>query len=486
MQSLVMSIIILVYSAFNALFIKRLSAKLHYAVWIVLLAGLLIPINHLTGSGLINIPISTDTIHVAPMAFPGGPFVQANNLQDITTAIPVKELSLRWPVSPLMVCILIWGIVAAIVFAYQIKRYSWFANTISRWSEPVKDEFSLSIFRDVKEKLGLGNKKIEFRICEFTNSSLLTGFLQPVVVLPKKQFEADELELILHHELIHYKRRDLYVKFLSALAVSIHWFNPIVHWMTALMQADMEASCDEIVLQGEGDENRRFYAELMIKMMSGRRSEGSILSTCFYGGKRSVKKRLITILNSPSKVKRSTIFITVIFFAAITLFSGSVFAFTAQSPRKHIEDDEYISLEQVKETAIAAVGGGMIGRTERKYNKDGKFEHYTVSIIFGENKYDVAVDIHDGTVRNLKMEQVTTIDKNVYDMSGIIAANAAKSIAIERAGGGVATMCKLEYRPLDSALAYHVHVANDGVWEHCVEINAITGNVNFYEPRHRP
>lgn len=69
---------------------------------------------------------------------------------------------------------------------------------------------------------------IDLYVCGFVSSSMLTGFLRPVILLPEKHFETDELEFIFRHELIHYKRRDLVIKFLSVIAVSLHWFNPFV------------------------------------------------------------------------------------------------------------------------------------------------------------------------------------------------------------------------------------------------------------------
>ena len=496
LESLVMSAVILSFLLLNALSLKVFSAKLRYAVWTVLLAGLLIPMNQVIGDGFIAIPLSVEMQkrYAASETLPGESSMRTNLTQALTagnTVKTVKDATSGLNVSPLMACIIVWGIVAAAILFYQIRRYFRFVSIIRRWGEPVKDEATLSIFRSVQEEKGLGNKKIDLRICEFVPSTLLTGFLRPMVVLPKKHFEADELELIFRHELIHFKRYDLFIKLLSVIAVSVHWFNPIVHWMNAAMQADGEACCDEAVLQDLGTENRQFYAELMIKMIGDKNVAGIMLSTCFYGGKRSVKRRLDAILDNTRKIKK-TAYAIFIAFSALTVFSGSVFTFTIQNDitphefSKTIKGIQNISPERANEVALKTIDGGIVGRTEIKYNKNGEITHYTVTLVKDYNKYDVNVDAYDEIIKNVKMEQFTTVDANVSDLTGIIGNDRAMSIALERAGGGVVTMCRLETKPFEDLLVYHVHVANNAQWEHCVEIDAVSGSINFYEPRHKP
>ena len=58
---------------------------------------------------------------------------------------------------------------------------------------------------------------------------MMTGFVKPRILLPDADFTTDELRLILKHELVHYKRRDLWYKGLVLAANAIHWFNPAVY-----------------------------------------------------------------------------------------------------------------------------------------------------------------------------------------------------------------------------------------------------------------
>ena len=41
---------------------------------------------------------------------------------------------------------------------------------------------------------------------------MITGIFAPVIIIPKMNQHLDKLEIVLTHELIHYKRKDLWIK----------------------------------------------------------------------------------------------------------------------------------------------------------------------------------------------------------------------------------------------------------------------------------
>ena len=429
MTSLITSAIILVILGFNVLFSKVLTAKLRYAVWLVVLAGLIIPLRPVIGDGLVTVPLPA-TVQAQPDKTPKAaePLPEADSAQESTAA--------GFTLSLIMMCLPVWGVVAAIIFAYHIWRYIRFIRIIRRWGAPVKDEKVLSALRAVQAEKGLSNKKINLKICSFVSSSMLTGFFRPVILLPEKPFEEDELELIFRHELIHYTRRDLLVKLLSVIAVSIHWFNPIVYRLCSAIQTDGEASCDEAVLQDASMENRQFYAEVIIGMIGGKNTAGTMLSTCFYGGKSSIKKRLDSIMDTTRKMKKPAV-IVLVAVAALAIFSGSVFAFSnyqpeitetassspsseeqaplstaapalsdsqsSPSPSPSLPDSE-ITAERAKEIALAIAGGGTV--TECKLDYENDRQVYEIEIIYENTKHEMDVDAISGVISDYSMEAV--------------------------------------------------------------------------------
>ncbi len=83
------------------------------------------------------------------------------------------------------------------------------------------------------------------------DSPVMTGMISPVILLPDMAFTEEELSMILRHELVHWKRRDIWYKFVLLLANAVHWFNPLVWVMARQADQDIEISCDGAVLAGK-------------------------------------------------------------------------------------------------------------------------------------------------------------------------------------------------------------------------------------------
>ena len=491
LESLVMSSIILTFFVFSTLFLKRVRARLRYAVWVVFLVGLLIPMSFLTNAGFVSIELPAEGSLRSVQT--GEPLHLPHWENSVELESPEKEaenaFSSAFIASPFVLGIWIWCAGAAVIWIYHILRYFRFVALMQRWAARVDEESILSVFRSVQKELGLSEDKIELRSCELVSSSLLIGFLRPVIILPKDHFETDELEVLFRHELIHYKRRDLYIKLLSVAAISVHWLNPVVYFMNAAIQADGEASCDEAVLRDANEEDRHFYAELMIKMIGSRNTTKTMLSTCFYASKKSVKKRLNAILTHTESMRKPA-YATFAAFAVMTLLSGSVFALQPDEPAPDrtngsVSSRENISLTQAKDAAVKAAGGGTVGRYEIRYDKHGAIYHYKIILANGDAMYDIDVDGLDGEVKKIETKPITTVDANVYETEGLMEAAKAREIAVESAGGGVVVECRLEKMSREQILVYHIHVVIEQ-WEYCVEVDANTGAIHKFEPRFLP
>jgi len=532
---LVMSVIALAILIFNLLFPKAFPAKLRYAVWLVVLVGLLIPFRPVIGNGLITVPIPAAAgAQVGVTQSAGlGTSPETAPAQDITEVETAENTPAGWSISPATVCVLVWGIVAVLIFAWHIWRYIRFIRTIRRWGVEVKDKNTLSILRSVQVESGVDYKKIGLKVCGFVSSSMLTGFWRPVILLPEKYFEADELKLIFRHELIHYKRRDLLVKLLSVIAVSIYWFNPIVYWLCAAMQTDGEASCDEAVLLDADKENRQFYAEVIIGMIGGRNTAGTLLSTCFYGGKSSIKRRLDSIMDTTRKIKKPAI-AALLVVMALTVFSGSVFALSIQEPPDAVTppiipevtttDSGTITAARAKEIALATVGGG----TVTDCILEGEREVYKATVLYGDKKYGMDIDAASGAVTNYRLETIeaatspaspetqapsdtpapasadppsstttpattdtpppatatppssgsqSTPSPSTPSSNSEITTERAKEIALTKVGGGTVTECKLDYENGRKVCEIKIVYGNT---KYEMDVDAITGAISDY------
>lgn len=93
------------------------------------------------------------------------------------------------------------------------------------------------------------------------------GLFHPKIYLPSTISQV-EIPFILAHERHHIKRKDHITRCFAFLALTIHWFNPLVWLAFFLSQKDMELSCDEEVLKTESSERKREYASALVRFSS--------------------------------------------------------------------------------------------------------------------------------------------------------------------------------------------------------------------------
>ena len=161
-------------------------------------------------------------------------------------------------------------------------------QTVNRWSEKIKDEKILAIMKNIINELAISGQ-IGLYLCPYIGSPMMIGLFEPGILLPTQNYSEDEIHFILKHELIHYKRKDLWYKCLMLLATAIHWFNPVIYLMSKAINIQCELSCDAEVISGTDANTRQRYCETLIGILKNQSSLKTALSTNFYGGKRYEK-----------------------------------------------------------------------------------------------------------------------------------------------------------------------------------------------------
>lgn len=141
----------------------------------------------------------------------------------------------------------------------------------------------------------LGRQMAVKRTAQVT-SPLTYGLFRPVILLPRDfPQEGEALSFVLAHELAHIKRWDVARKWVLALAVSVHWFNPLVWLMYVLANRDIELACDEAVTCSMERQEKAAYP-MSLLALAERRSGAAPLGTGF--GKKAVKERVMTMLKA--------------------------------------------------------------------------------------------------------------------------------------------------------------------------------------------
>lgn len=322
--SVTMSILVLLYIWMTPLLAKRYSIRSRYYTWLVIVIGLIIPFRPQFHPPIVGVSIPNHTII---------PMIQGEN----HTFTPIKHT-----ISNSISNITMWQIagviwlVGMVVFlaSHAIKHYR-FMKFVSRWSVNITNTELSAIMQELKIELGL-TKNIGLQFCDSILSPMMIGFIHPRILLSNAEFTKEEFRFIIKHELIHYKRYDLWYKSLILIATGIHWFNPIIYFMAKMIDIQCELSCDEAVIRNADADTRLHYSETIIGAAKYQSKQKTVLSTNFYGGKKGMKKRIFSIMDMSKKRTGIIVFCGVLVFTLGTGFAFEVNAGINESIKEDI------------------------------------------------------------------------------------------------------------------------------------------------------
>ncbi len=80
----------------------------------------------------------------------------------------------------------------------------------------------MNLLSDCEEKLNI-KTRVELSRNPLIASPIMIGFFRARIVLPACELDDKELSYIFVHELIHYKQRDMFYKWLIQIVVCAHW-----------------------------------------------------------------------------------------------------------------------------------------------------------------------------------------------------------------------------------------------------------------------
>ena len=118
------------------------------------------------------------------------------------------------------------GMILSVI--WRLYTYRGFVREIRTDWIPVTDEGVFSKSVEIQRRLRIGHH-VPLYESGRVNSPMLIGLRKPCIVLPSEllaemRVKGNEMCLILHHELVHYKRRDIWYKWLFQAVLCIHWF----------------------------------------------------------------------------------------------------------------------------------------------------------------------------------------------------------------------------------------------------------------------
>ena len=160
----------------------------------------------------------------------------------------------------------IWGTGVLIFLLVVMISYFRFLCRKNKNSVKISDN---KIFSEVKNELKI-SKHIGLKAAADIKSPMLVGVLFPTVYIPCREIPDDNMRMVLLHELTHYKRKDLLVKWFAILANAVHWFNPLCYLACANLSEACEVSCDMSVTKNMPEEEQKLYMQTILNLATER------------------------------------------------------------------------------------------------------------------------------------------------------------------------------------------------------------------------
>lgn len=151
---------------------------------------------------------------------------------------------------------------------------------------------------------------------------MLIGLRRAKIILPDRDYEPYELQNILRHEMVHFCRHDLAVKWLVTIANAVHWFNPIAYLVRREMNLACELSCDAAVIKDMDANARQSYGDTLISVVADGRYPVGFVSTTMCEDKKKLKERLVSIMKHKKSTKTAILLSAVL--AVVIIASGVV------------------------------------------------------------------------------------------------------------------------------------------------------------------
>ncbi|MBR5430421.1 MAG: right-handed parallel beta-helix repeat-containing protein, partial [Firmicutes bacterium] len=193
----------------------------------------------------------------------------------------------------------VWAIGAVTALLWYLSGYLRFARSLRRTLQP-------PLAGDLEAYNAIYDRRSPrlFRSRAVTTPMLL-GLLHPALVLPDRDYEPRMLRGILFHELTHYRRGDLWAKWLAVLVSVIHWFNPIHLLIRRELDRACELACDERLLRHMDAEEKQCYGDMLLNLAADRALPRRVVATSFAVEKRNLKERLVQIMNFKKRGRAS-------------------------------------------------------------------------------------------------------------------------------------------------------------------------------------
>lgn len=325
------SVLILALLALRQLFRRTISRRMQYALWLLVLVRLLVPVN--VGTLAHNVLSAAEPVQTVVEERLDTPvlYVQDGTERRPAQLLPGKESQGEpqsppsdaaqsapadeyYTVTPTYRTVTLSEALTYVWYAGMLIVGAWFLFTNLRFARAL---------RKARTPYRVEGCRYPVYLVSALPSPCLFGVLRPAVYLNEKALQSpDALRFVLAHEQTHARHLDPLWSLLRGVCLTVYWFDPLVWLAAVLSREDGELACDEGTLRALGADERAAYGKTLLTLVPvcDKPQNPLLGATTMTSGKRSLKER-ITRIAEDRQAKAAAVFAAVALAALVCAVS---------------------------------------------------------------------------------------------------------------------------------------------------------------------
>lgn len=297
------SVLILVVLALRRLLSGKISLRLQYGLWLLVLVRLLVPVSFgATAVSVLNLVEHTNLFNPV-VGYMGDNTIQLS-ISEPDPTLPLEEQQKQYEQNLDQ-----WQAeidadragngTAISLGAVLLGLWAAGAVSLGLWLLWVNVRFAQKLHhsRRLLERLDC---PLPVYVTEAAQTPCLFGLLYPSVYVTE-EVTANETMLrhSLAHELTHYRHGDYIWAVLRGLCLALHWYNPLVWAAATLSQRDGELCCDEATIRLLGESERASYGRTLLAVTCQGHGNLLLTATSMTGSGNGIKERIVLLAKRP-------------------------------------------------------------------------------------------------------------------------------------------------------------------------------------------
>ena len=299
------AILIVTVIALRYLLRGKISLRMQYALWLLVLVRLLVPMSFgASGLSVMNaVPERVPTAQKSAV-MPSTTVKENTNTPAATGTVGVPAQSMNEPIPPDLV-----QNITVTTTVPTVERTDWAQLIKTVWLIGVGLVGAAFLLANLRfgRRLRHSRRSVDdagaaLPVYESgaTETPCLFGLLRPCIyVTPDTLADADTLRYSLAHEQTHYRHGDSLWAVLRGVCLALHWYNPLVWWAAELSRRDAEMACDESTVRRLGENERAAYGRTLVRMTCEKRPALLVTATMMTDSGKGLRERITLLVKKP-------------------------------------------------------------------------------------------------------------------------------------------------------------------------------------------